>query len=69
LREFLQGIKARCKCFVFPKPRNRRFGEQIVYLCNTARRIADNLALQHSIWLASKLRMPLIVLNFSKVSI
>ena len=34
-----------------------------------ARRIADNLALQHSVWLASKLRMPLIVLNFSKVSI
>jgi hypothetical protein len=54
---------------VFPKPSNRRFGEQIVYLCNAARRIADNLALQHSVWLASKLRMPLIVLNFSKVSI
>jgi hypothetical protein len=57
------GIKARCKCFVFPKPSNRRFGEQIVYLCNAARRVADNLALQHAIWLATKLRMPLVVLT------
>jgi hypothetical protein len=55
--------KVRSKCFVFPKPGNRRFGEQIVYLCSAARRISDNLALQHSIWLATKLQMPLVVLS------
>ena len=56
------AVKARTKCFVFPKPENRRFGHQVLYLCSSARRTADNLALQHAVWLASKLRMSLVVL-------
>ena len=56
------AIKARCKCFAFPRPDDRRFGEQIVYLCSAALRVGDNLALQHALWLASKLRLPLVVL-------
>ena len=43
------AVKARSKCFVFPKPENRCYGQQILYLCSSARRCADNLALHHAV--------------------
>jgi len=51
----------------FPSVAERKFGQHIVYICSKARRVADNAALQHSMWLAKHLSMPLIVLSHVNV--
>jgi hypothetical protein len=51
----------------FPAVAERKFGQHIVYVCSKARRVADNAALQHSMWLAKHLSMPLIVLSLVNV--
>lgn len=60
-RNWCDGVRKRFRAR-FPAKIDRVVGTHIVYVCGVARRLADNAALQHSMWLAKHLCLPLVVI-------